>query len=250
MDAARAGAGPGHPRCARATRRHPRLRERAADAAGAVALVVLRARDPRFIAALRQEEVRGAWALLHQRAEHLRRDLDPATTEQLDRLAAACHRLMTFARDPASLVLSPYDVVTLLGHCLRLTELRHQIFTLFRSTPVEEAERGLAELRRQRDEVADAAARTLFDEAILHKQAEIDSYRSMQRAVARIDGQLAAAVCALESFVARLQSLRIADTTARTLSDPALAEELGRLTANLQALEASLEETLAVGSRR
>lgn len=217
---------------------------------GAMALVVLRARDPRFVREASEERVRAEWAQLRQRAERLRSDLDPATAETLDRIVEVCGRLMPLAREAVGVALSAQQVVALMAHCLRLAERRHQIFALLQSSRTGEAERELFELRRQRDDVADDAARALFDEAILHKQAEIDSYRPLQGAIARIDGQLVAARCALEAAVARIHSLRAADTAARTLGDPALAEELARLAANLQALDTSIAETLAVGTHR
>ncbi|MBI3910531.1 MAG: hypothetical protein HY320_06290 [Armatimonadetes bacterium] len=217
---------------------------------GALALemswLYLRCRSPDFVRAVTDEMLRENWQAQVARAEELRAILDTDTATTLTYIIEAQERLAKLEGMNSLVAPSRTEAASLMAHCLHLAEKRHQLQSYLNDARPAELRRELVALEAQAQRTSDPEARRLFRKALAHKTEELQSYRAVEDTVARIDGQLAAVRCAFAALVGKIVRLRAADTTESGTTDQAVAEDLSRLSANVQALEESLNETLAL----
>ncbi|MFN3652183.1 MAG: hypothetical protein ACK47B_21610 [Armatimonadota bacterium] len=208
--------------------------------------VWVRVRDPRFAHESSETRQRQRWQELIHRLENLAATLDPATAACLSAIVQAQERLLAlYSAGSARVPHTRVELTSLLQHCLSLAEKRAALQTFVANFRVLEVQREAAELERKVDGCYDAVTRELFEQALRQKREELENFVRLQEAITRIDGQLAAVRCTFDNMIMKVIRLQAADIVADVEEDP-VQDELHRLTRGVEALEASLNETLAV----
>lgn len=104
-----------------------------------------------------------------------------------------------------------------------------------------------ASLRVRGEAADDPIVRDQLADALRFKTEEIAAYEAITLARTRIDGQLESVACAFAALRARLRRLKSDEKTEWTIAGRTLESEIGSLTGQMDALDRSVREVLALG---
>lgn len=209
--------------------------------------VWVRVRDPEYAQWCSDLMSRRRWRDLIQRLEMLSGALDTETSGVLAGIVEAQERLLgMYAAKPRMLPHTQFELTSLLRHCLSLAEKRRQLQSYLSAFRPQEVQREVAQLQQREEDAHDPVTKGLYRQAVEQKRQELENYVRLEDAVCRIDGQLAAVRCTFDNMLSKVVRLQAADTVAvDPVSDPVFME-LNHLTRGVEALEASLNETLTL----
>jgi hypothetical protein len=210
------------------------------------ALIFLQARSPAYVRRVADELYREQWREQIGRAENLQRMLDPGPAAVLGNIIRSQERLLTLSLEEETIAPGRAQSANLLAHCLQLAEKRVEMENFLAETRAADLEREALQLQGQVAAAHDPVARRLFEQALEQKNAEIENLRSIQHAISRIDGQLAAVDATYDNLVGKIVRLRITDAATDRVDEEHVMRELNSLAQGVAALEESLNETLAV----
>lgn len=212
-------------------------------------------RDPNFVRTVREDQQQADWRYHTDRLERLRGTVDAETAGRLARIQTLQQRLLQ-ERTGADLLLASQltprggEVAGLLDRCAHLAEKRHQLTHYLDSARPSDLQGQAATLAARLEDATDPVARQLYQQALAQKRGELESYAAIQQAVERINGQLEAIECGLGNLLGRLIRLKTTDEAHTALAQRQVGDELTELNASLTALEGSVNEILAVETRR
>jgi len=211
-------------------------------------------RDPNFVRALRNDEQQAAWRLRAERLTRARRTVDHETSAMLGRIQSLHERLVEAHRGDDALLGGGLDprlgqVGDLLDRCVHLAEKRHQLRLYLDDVRPTDLQRQASQLEAKQESAIDPVARELYQQAVEQKRGELESYCAILQAVQRIDGQLESIECSFGNLLGRLIRLKSTNDAHAALAQRQVTRELTELNANLDALESSVNEVLAIESR-
>lgn len=207
----------------------------------------IRIRDPEQAKLCSEEMVQRHWRDLIQRLDRLSASLDAQTAETLTGIVEAQERLLSLYTSSEQLLPNTrLELTSLLAHCLSLAEKRHQLHTHLSNYRGQDLQRDAIQLERKLERSPDPITRELYQQALDQKQQELQNFVRLHEAVSRIDGQLTAVRCSFDNTLSKVMCLQAADSAADPNGDERLVyEDLHRLARGVEALEASLVETLS-----
>jgi hypothetical protein len=211
-------------------------------------------RDADFVRTVREDEQRAEWRRRAERVAQVRRMVDWETAEMLGRIQLLQERLLQEnGGDAANLDgrfgASLGQVADLMDRCLQLAEKRHQLRRYLETSRPPELQRQATQLEAKLESSSDPVARQLYAQALEQKRGELENYCAIQQAMERIDGQMENIECSFGNLLGRLIRIKSVDATHAALAQNQMARELTELSANLEALESSVNEVLALETR-
>ncbi len=211
-------------------------------------------RDANFVRAVREEEQRAARGHQSERIAQMRRTVDGETAEMLRRIQTLQEQLLQehdgeepLLNDRLSTNLSP--VTGLVDRCLLLAEKRHELRGYLERRRPSELQRQASQLEAKLESAMDPVTRQLYVQALEQKRGELENYCAIQQAVQRIDGQLDNVECSFGNLLGKLIRLRTAGEPHGAGAQSQVSRELTELSANLSALESSVNEMLTLETR-
>jgi hypothetical protein len=148
----------------------------------------------------------------------------------------------------ASLADTVTRMVQIAERTAALVESRAEMCRRMDSVSPSQAAAHRASLRGRRDGAADPDLRMQLDLSLRFKDEEIASYAAIERAIRRIDGQIETVVCAFAALQARVLQWKGDDPLEWPAVDADLRDEIGALSAQMDALDASVQEVLAAAA--
>jgi hypothetical protein len=211
-------------------------------------------RDAAFVRAVRDDEQRDDWRRRAERVSQVRRTVDWETSEMLGRIQSLQERLLQenggdAARLDTRFGASLAQIGQLTDRCLQLAEKRHQLRAYLEASRPSDLQRQAAQLEAKLESASDPVARQLYAQALEQKRGELESYCSIQQAVERIDSQIENIECSFGNLLGRMIRIKSVDATHAALAQTQMSNELTELSANLEALESSVNEVLALERR-
>ncbi len=149
-------------------------------------------------------------------------------------LAEAIREMEPLARKAADLACRRGDLAVLLEN-VNPGALRRELSTL--------------RVRREQAALTDLVLQAQLDHALRFKNEESAAYQAIEQTLRRVDGQLESVECAFAAFKARVLRLKAGDEGAwsGTLGE-SLETDVETLSRQMDALDGSVNEVLAVGS--
>jgi len=222
----------------------------AAALAGEVGWLWYRIRDPHHAQVSSEEMLRTRWRDLITRLEDVGSSLDRGTAATLTAIVEVQERLQGMCGPEQMLMPSTrVEMTSLMERCVSLAEKRRQLQGYLSTVRTGEVQRQASQIQAKVEKASDAVTKELYQQALEQKRQELENYVRLEEAVARIDGQLAAVQCTFDNMLSKMVRIHSVDSpSAQAQADP-VSLELHQLTRGVAALEASLQETLTVGSR-
>lgn len=226
----------------------------AGGALGAQGLIAAAAlRDPEFLRrTLRTHRVDRARRLL-QRAREDTAALDTPTRERIEAILGAYESVCReagaketprYARAPLAATVA--QMGPLAERAARLAVRRAELARCLETVNPSELRGQAASLRVRRERAADPVLASQLEQALRSKEEETASYEAMTLTRNRIDGQLEAVECAFAALKARVLRFKSEDRTEWQAVGDHLHAEVATLTAQMDALDGSVREVLAL----
>jgi hypothetical protein len=215
--------------------------------------LALALRDPRRIR--RALRARGEQTA-QRRVQSLREavlPLDRTTRERLDAILAdylAIHRecaapeVSRWAREPLGATLG--QIEGLIAQAAELAARRAELAAFLEGVNRSELHGQHASLQARAGHCADPVQRAQLEQSLRFKKQEIDAYDTIGRAVTRVDGQLESLECAFAALKARLFRFKSDEKTEWAAAGEQLSAEMNALSTQVDALNESVREVLAL----
>jgi hypothetical protein len=212
-------------------------------------------RDANFVRAVREDEQRAEWTGRAEQIARVRRTVDWETGEMLGRIQSLQERLFE-ENGGAEALLSSHlgaslnQVAALVERCLHLAEKRHQLRLYLETTRPTDLQRQAGQLEAKLESTVDPVTRRLYSQALEQKRGELENYCAIQQAVLRIDGQLDNIECSFGNLLGKLIRLKSIEGAHAAGAQNQVTRELNELSANLTAVESSVNEMLSLETRK
>jgi hypothetical protein len=102
-----------------------------------------------------------------------------------------------------------------------------------------------ANLKQRIESTSDPVAKGQYEQALRAREAELQTYRSIAQASARIDSQLENVEATFASWKAKVIRIKTADVASAASVSEGLYQELGDLTRDIDLLDTSVSEALS-----
>lgn len=224
--------------------------------AGQAAVFLWRLRDDRFL-----RTALGEWTERQEaRAEEgIRALLDEMDAETRQRVQVALKIRQEIAREAraddvpsyarADLQNLAHALLPLVDRVARIARRLRQLQAHLSQVDERELVRYCESLRRRIEATTDPVTRAQYEEALHSREAELQTYRSIAQASARIASQLENLEAALASWRAKVVRVKVLDDAASVDLGAGLQSEVARLSGDIDLVDRSVSEALALNLR-
>jgi chromosome segregation ATPase len=137
------------------------------------------------------------------------------------------------------------ELLPLVERVARIAKRNRQLSSHLDRVDERELERTCDSLRKRIAAATDPVARGQYEEALRAREAELQTYRSIAQASARIASQLENVEAALASWRAKVLRIKALDDTASLDVGASLQSEIARLSGEIDTVDRSVAEALA-----
>jgi DNA repair exonuclease SbcCD ATPase subunit len=185
--------------------------------------------------------------------EDVLNSLDPESRYRIRNIMQLQREITQEAEDPevaryaeGTLQTSVAQVNSLADQAIRLAQKKRELQRYLDKNEEKSIARYIEDLQQKLESATDPVTQSQYQQALAAKTHELEDSRAINQAAKRLEGQLETIECSFSGLKARIVRLKSAEITQLTTAWEQMGQELQTLSTDMDTLEKSVNEALAI----